>query len=155
MGPSRSTQRQERCASCARVEEPISPDGQHVISHVGKEFSVVDLQGSSTQPIRGLAADAKCFWSPNGQRIACVSNGHIALIDAHDPSKGSRSLGSSGYGMVWSPDSTRLLLARDCSIAGGRLEIVDVNTGSRTKVASAECRIATNQFGWLDRDVVR
>jgi hypothetical protein len=54
----------------APLEEPISPDGQHVVSRLGKQFSVLDLRGGSVQPIKGLASDARCFWSPNGQRIA-------------------------------------------------------------------------------------
>jgi WD40-like Beta Propeller Repeat len=140
----------------APLEEPISPDGQHVVSRLGKQFSVLDLRGGSVQPIKGLASDARCFWSPNGQRIACVSDGHITLLDAHDLSR-HKSLGPAGYGLVWSPDSTRLLLSRGCFLVpyGARLEVIDVDTGSRSKVVSSECKIATNNFGWLDRRAVQ
>jgi hypothetical protein len=140
----------------ARLEEPISPDGQRVVSRIGKQLSVLDLRGGSVQLIKGLASDARCFWSPNGQRIACVSSGHITLLDAHDLSR-RKSLGPAGYGLVWSPDSTRLLLARGCFLVpyGARLEVIDVDTGSRSRVVSSECRIATNNFGWLDRRAVQ
>lgn len=134
-------------------QDPISPDGQHVISRVGKQYGVMDLQTGSTEPIKGFVSGARCFWSPDGQRIACVSvtNGHVALFDTHDLSR-HRNLGSTTRNPVWSPDSTRLLVSKGCFLVpyGERLEVIDVDTGSRTRVASSQCKIVTNNFGWLD-----
>jgi hypothetical protein len=141
----------------ARLEDPISPDGQHVISRAGTQFSVVDLQSGAMEPIKGLVSGARCFWSPNGQRIACASvkNGHIAMFDTHDLSR-HRNLGSTTRNPVWSPDSTRLLVSRGCFLVpyGERLEVIDVDTGNKTSVASSQCKIVTNDFGWLDRQAV-
>ena len=142
----------------AHFEEPISPDGRHVVTRVGKQYNVEDVASGAMQPMKGLTNDAQCFWSPNGQRIACGTIREILVFDANDPSR-SRSFGSPSGRPTWSPDSTRLLFSSEkgCSFVpfGSTLWVIDVESGMRTKVASSECKISTGDFGWLDREVAR
>jgi hypothetical protein len=137
----------------AQREDLISPDGQHVVRVVGKQCNVVELKSGRMQPMKALVDRVNCAWSPNGQRIACAMRGRIFLFDVSDPSR-SRNLGPSGAGLVWSPDGTRLLIAstKGCFFVpyGSMLWVIDVESGKRRK-ATPDCRIATNDFGWLNR----
>lgn len=139
----------------APLEEPISSDGRRVVRRDGNKLSIVDLNGGPAQAIAGLSPDARCAWSPNGRWIGCISGGRLVLVDAHEPSK-SRNL-AVGLAVAWSPDSRFLLLQSDCPDVpyGGRLEVIDVESGNRTPVASAECIVNQRTFGWVDFGALR
>jgi hypothetical protein len=140
----------------APQEEPISADGLRVVRRVAKGFSIVDLRSGLPREIKGLSSAGRCTWSPNGLWVACASGGQILLVDAGDPSR-QRSLGASGVFFVWSPDSQRLLLQSDCPDVpyGGRLDVIDIDSGSRIRVEGAECTANQRSFGWVDWGALR
>jgi hypothetical protein len=139
----------------APLEEPISADGQRVVRRVGRELSIVDLRGGLGREVKGLSSDARCAWSPDGHWIACISGGRLILVDTQEPSN-PRNI-AAGLAVAWSPDSRRLLLQSDCPDVpyGGRLEVIEVESGNRTPVASAECIVNQRTFGWVNFEALR
>jgi WD40 repeat protein len=148
----------------------ISPDGKYglhfgmtIDSDVKKRshLSLVDLETGAVQAIGNGISGAT--WSPNGRWIGAVQNGSdggsVVLIDANS-TKRRRNLGrTESSAVAWSPDSKYLLLARPAELRCGSylssLEVIDVQTGRRSRVESSHCRIYSGSIGWLDQGAVR
>ncbi len=143
---------------CGGTGGLLSPDGKHVVRKNGKKLDLVNVETGASRVVKGVSADMGCVWSPNAQRIACVRDGEIAVVDAADPSR-RRSFGVTSYRSIeWSPDSKYLLrrtpqLSCILTVDFESLEVLDVETGKRRAVKSSHCRISTGAYGWIDSTV--
>lgn len=139
----------------------ISPDGSRAARSAGNQLSIVDLDTGAVHPVgQGLHG---ATWSPDGRWIAAIrgsSNARtVVLIDTGNMRR-RRNLGrTNDTQALWSPDSRSLLIARPEALRCGSdlwsLEIVNVETGARSDVRSAHCKIFQNSAGWLDPRAVR
>jgi hypothetical protein len=146
----------------------ISPDGKRVLSHVGEELSVRNLETDSNEVVHGIPGGPsqsdgtwpyKATWSPDGRWISTILRDRIILIDATDTSR-RRNLGHGSVPVVWSQDSKSLLLSTSqlrCapSLYFESLESLDVQTGKRSVIKSSRCEVGPGWFGWIDSDAVR
>lgn len=81
------------------------------------------------------------------------------LIDSQN-TKRRRNLGPTSDSQAeWSPDSRYLLIAKpqwlQCGPYLWSLQTIDVQTGKRTGLKSAHCKIYQNATGWLSRKILR
>jgi hypothetical protein len=146
----------------------ISPDGKRVLSHVGQELSVRDLETSSNEVIHGISGGPskydgtwpyKANWSPDGRWISTILRDRVVLIDATNTSR-RRNLGHGRVPVMWSQDSKYLLLSASqlrCApyLSFESLESLDVQTGKRSVIKSSRCEVGPGWFGWIDPGVVR
>jgi Tol biopolymer transport system component len=114
-------------------ETAVSPDGRRIVtevacgfatgggrpSHVtprgcadtdGTRFTVMNLDGSGRRVV-GEAGDRDPVWSPDGRRLAVMTEGewNIVVIDLET---GTRRTVTQGHGPVWSPDGQWLAFTR-------------------------------------------
>ncbi len=125
-----------------------SPSGSRIAISVGKELRVwsatdtrpgVEL-GAQEDPIVDLA------WSPDGQRIASLSNaGAVRVWKAESRGESTllTSTGEGGRALEWSPDGTRILVSSEDWTA--RLVHVD---GLGTPAAFESHKGAILRAGW-------
>jgi hypothetical protein len=138
----------------------LSPDGKRTVTNTGTDAHIVTLQSASAQTIRQSSASTYWTWSPDGRWVAGIVNGDIILVDSNDTPR-AKDLGTSGDGSImWSPDSTRLLIVREESscaptIIGRSLQTLDVRTGRREPVRDSRCRVGNGEIGWIDRGVAQ
>ncbi|NIR44718.1 MAG: S9 family peptidase [Gemmatimonadetes bacterium] len=108
----------------------LSPDGQRlafVVTQIDsadnayyRHIWLADLDGGETRQLtRGKVKDGTPAWSPDGSRLAFVSdrgdNGRqiwILPLAGGDP-KPATELENGAFGPVWSPDGTRLLFGSE------------------------------------------
>jgi Tol biopolymer transport system component len=120
-----------------------SPDGTRLafVSHRDanntQEIYVMASDGSSSRRLttdsgNGLVFNVDPTWSPDGSHIAwrkVVDNSNDEIAVMNTDGSGQRRLTADGGRKTapqWSPDSTRLLYARQ----GSGIHVVDVNSGS-------------------------
>jgi hypothetical protein len=157
-----------RFPDCGGGGGAVSPDGTRALSYSRKELSIIDLATGTVQAIKGVrshdserdvAWPYRAAWSPNGRWISTTVGDQILLIDATDTSRRRRLGPSGGPIVVWSPDSTYLLLSKSelrCTLTlyFDSLEILNVRTGKRTIIKSSHCEVGGGWFGWVASDVV-
>lgn len=132
----------------------LSPDGKRAISLQNHHLHLIDLTNGkvSVMPDNFILG----AWSPDGKWLAAVKDGSdkTFLLDARTLVQ-SRIIESTE--LKWTPDS-RYLLGRKhdwaCSPEIGTLEIVDVQNGKRTEIASSRCRIDRSTLGWVSSEIV-
>jgi WD40 repeat protein len=134
-------------------EVEVSPDGKRAIALRNHELHLIDLTNGKVSVMPNdfiLGA-----WSPDGKWLAAVKNGSdkTFLLDARTLAQ-SRIIGSTE--LKWSPDSRYLLgIKHDfaCSPEIGTLEVVDIENGRRTEIASSRCRIDRSTLGWVSNEI--
>ena len=154
--------------NCGGGGGAISADGKRVLSHVGKELSIRNLDTDSNEVVHGIPGEPsqsdgtwpyRATWSPDGRWISTIVHDRIILIDATDTSR-RRNLGHGSVPVVWSQDSNSLLLSTSqprCapSLYFESLESLDVQTGKRSLIKSSRCEVGPGWFGWIDQAAVR
>jgi hypothetical protein len=161
-----------RYPQCGGGGGVVSPDGMREVRHSRAGLVVADFDNGATRVIKGfeigqISGDFAAWlhrlaWSPDGRWISVVDDaGRIALVDA-DSLVRKRYLGrSSGRSPVqWSPDSRYLLVQRSgikctLNLYFASLEAVNVETGERTLIKSAQCAIGPGWLGWVDASLIR
>ena len=118
-----------------------SPDGERIAYLARDEIGVVQLftvspRGGEPRPLTRLHAsiESAFTWSPAGDRLACVIDGSVSLVDARDgevvrlaPNKGEPP--PRPEACVFSPDGRRVAYVRRVESAAGefnQLFTVDV-----------------------------
>ena len=52
----------------------MSPDGKRAVSKSGKQLDLLNLKTGAVRIIKGISANMRCAWSPDGRWVACVRN---------------------------------------------------------------------------------
>jgi len=145
----------------------LSPGGDRVLDEVGRDIQVIDLAGGGAKNLSREFAKGPwseyASWSPDGKWIAVLESGRrgrVILLDATDLSR-RRTLAGGSHGMppVWSPDSKYILRGQielRCGISFDvdppyTLEVLDIESGTHTKIRSSRCRMERGETGWLKR----
>lgn len=92
-----------------------SPDGQHVAFVASGDVFVVGSDGADLVRITEAGGVRTVQWSPDGQLLALTLGNEIATVrpDGSDLQPiTSSEVGTSSFGAMWSPDSSRLLFGR-------------------------------------------
>jgi|SRR5579871_3825166 len=135
----------------------LSPDGARATVMENQKVKLVELSSGRMTDLGEGFEDAS--WSPDGKWLAVRKGGTTILLDAQT-FKEWRVLGATR--LFWSPDSRFLLNAKVgwgidqllCALSEAvTLEMVDVETGSRTEVGSSRCHINMYTFGWVSSEV--
>ena len=144
----------------AAVQPSWSPDGKKLVVNIQRGekpsiLGVIDIDSGNMNVI--AEAGGSPAWSPSGDWIAYLSNSEKCML-VHPDGTGSRVVSEAkstffnyralGYGIVWSPDSKKLLLNKVTN-GLGKLDVVvvDIETGRSTTVL----KNSTPVFGWVSR----
>jgi len=116
----------------------ISPDGQTVVfDHLGDLYTMPIAGGKATPLTRGMAMDAQPRFSPDGKRIAFVSdrsgadNLWIMSLDKKDTVQLTRERVQSFDSPEWTPDGKYVLGSR-----GNNLMMYHVDGGSGVQIGA-------------------
>lgn len=128
----------------------VSPDERRATARRNQHLNLIDLSSGS---IAAMPPDyTGGAWSPDRKWLAIMKKGgNVVLLDTSTLQE-RRELGAAM--LEWSPDSRYLLAQkRNCGFSEiGSLEIVDVETGNRTYVASSHCQIQRGA-GWVSGSI--
>ncbi len=132
----------------------VSPDALRATASYNHRVEIIDVRSGATRLLEaGIEAAA---WSPDGRWLAVNKGATTILLDS-STLRQRRVLGATL--LKWSPDSRYLLNRKSKLMCGlsefGTLEIVDVQTGRRTEVASSKCLVDRDTLGWLSAAVAR
>ena len=115
----------------------VTPDGQTIVFELGGDIYRVPMAGgSATRITEGLPYDAQPRVSPDGKRLAFISdrNGSdnlwIANIDGTEPRKLSNESQDAVISPTWTPDSQYVIASVRASGSGTQLRMFHVEGGS-------------------------
>jgi Tol biopolymer transport system component len=145
----------------AAIQPSWSPDGKKLAVNIQRGerppiLAVIELEsGKMTTIAEGSGAPS---WSPSGEWIAYLGHSGEKCMLVHPDGTGSKTVSTAkgtfftyrkfGYGVVWSPDSKKLLLNRVTNDLG-KLDvvIVDIESGRST----TKLKNSLPVFGWVSR----
>ncbi len=123
----------------------VAPDGQSIIFELsGDLYRLPIAGGAATRLTDGLPFDAQPRVSPDGKRIAFVSdrngsdNVWIAGIDGKDSRKLSNESQNAVISPAWSPDSQYVIASVRVPGSGTQLRMFHVDGGSGITLGAAE-----------------
>jgi len=110
-----------------------------VVSVRGEVFTIATDKGTAARVTRGPSRESSPSWSPDGARIAYVSDAsgrdEVWVSDARgEGAKKLTDADTEKFGLSWSPDSASLALTS----SDRKLWVLDAATGAAREVASAE-----------------
>ena len=117
----------------------VSPDGQAIVfDHLGDLYTIPITGGKATPLTRGMAMDAQPRFSPDGKRVAFVSdrggaaNLWIISLDKKDTVQLTRERTQSFDSPEWTPDGKYILGSR-----GNNLMMYHVEGGTGVQIGAA------------------
>ena len=110
----------------------VSPDGQTLVLDLLGDLYTLPIGGGTATPLtRGMAFDAQPRWSPDGKRIAFVSdrdggwNLYTMSVDTRDTVQLTRGKSNAFESPEWTPDGQYLVVTRNT-----KLHLYHVSGGS-------------------------
>lgn len=137
----------------------VSPDGQTIVFDLLGDLYTMPFQGGKATPLtQGMAFDAQPRFSPDGQRIAFVSDRSggpgvwIMSLDRSDTVQVTTGKSSGYQSPEWTPDGEYLVVSRDAQ-GPFRLHLYHVDGGSGASLIKepSGLRTAGAAFGSDDR----
>jgi Tol biopolymer transport system component len=127
----------------------VSPDGQTILfDHLGDIFTVPMTGGKATAITKGMAVDAQPRFSPDGKRIAFISDRrgasnlwHMSL-DLRDTVQVTTGRTDSYDSPEWTPDGKYLVVSR-----GNNLHMFHVDGGAGVQLGAPPAAAATGRGG--------
>jgi Tol biopolymer transport system component len=117
----------------------VSPDGQTIVFDLlGDLYTLPITGGRATRITSGLAFDAQPRFSPDGKRIAFVSdrsggdNLWTMALDFRDTTQVSQGNGNLFVSPEWSPDGKYLVVSRASGPLGGAAKLEMYRVGRRS-----------------------
>jgi Tol biopolymer transport system component len=114
----------------------VSPDGQTIVFDLlGDLYTLPILGGKATRLTSGLAHDMQPRWSPDGKRIAFVSdrsgddNVWIMSADSRDTLQLTKGVDNDYISPEWTPDGQYIVVAKGTPFSGNRLWLYNVHGG--------------------------
>ena len=119
----------------------VSPDGQTIVFDLlGDLYTLPISGGTATRITSGLAFDAQPRFSPDGKRIAFISdrsggdNLWTMALDFRDTTQVSQGNGSLLVSPEWSPDGKFLVVSRAQGPLGGAAKLEMYRVGRRSAI---------------------
>ncbi len=119
----------------------VSPDGQRlVVDLLGDLYTLPIAGGAATRLTSGLAHDAQPRWSPDGQRIAFITdrsggnNVWVIAADGRDTVQLSKSTDDLYVSPEWTPDGKYVAVTRSAQGGAPRIFLYHVDGGSGIQV---------------------
>jgi Tol biopolymer transport system component len=117
----------------------VSPDGQTIVFDLlGDLYTLPITGGKATRITNGLAFDAQPRFSPDGKRIAFISdrsggdNLWTMALDFRDTTQVSQGNGNLFVSPEWSPDGRYLVVSRATGPLGGAAKLEMYRVGRRS-----------------------
>jgi hypothetical protein len=151
----------KRIKYVAAIQPSWSRDGKKLAVNIQRGdkasiLAVVDIESENMTTIaEGSGAPS---WSPSGEWIAYLAHSGEKCVIVHPDGTGTKVVSTAhgtlftyrkfGYGVVWSPDSKKLLLNRVTNDVG-KLDVVlvHIETGQSTTILKNSVPV----FGWVSR----
>ena len=141
----------------------VSPDGQSIVfDMLGDLYTLPITGGKATRLTSGLAHDFGPRFSPDGKRVAFVSdrsgddNVWIMSLDGKDTVQLTKGIGSFFISPTWSADGKYIAVSREAPLQGlGKIWLYNVRGGTGLKLADGPggTRMLGPAFGSDDRYV--
>jgi hypothetical protein len=132
----------------------VSPNGEMALAARKGSLVLIDLLRKQTRKISDNVLRAT--WSPDGKWVAAIGFGEpfqTTLLDGQSFRVLRTLPGDSGS--QWSPDSRYLLGSTACPGDYATLEMVEIQSRSRTAIESSACNAWTNTAGWVSGEILR
>jgi len=114
----------------------VSPDGQSIVFDLlGDLYTIPVTGGKATRLTSGMPHDMQPRWSPDGKRIAFVSdrsgddNVWIMSVDGRDTVQLTKGVDNGYLSPVWTPDGDYIVVAKSTPFALEKLWIYHVRGG--------------------------
>jgi len=133
----------------------VAPDGNRATALRNHRLELIDFSKGTAAAIPGEFVLGT--WSPDGKWLAAVKSGSDTTFLLDSTTLRQRRVVGPTL-LVWSPDSRYLLADKRrtlCGLYAATLEVVDVETGARTEIASSRCRVDRNTVGWVSRGIAQ
>ncbi|HEX4933416.1 MAG TPA: hypothetical protein VFV33_09570, partial [Gemmatimonadaceae bacterium] len=119
----------------------VSPDGQRlVVDLLGDLYTLPIGGGAATRLTSGMAHDAQPRWSPDGQRIAFISdrsggnNVWVIAADGRDTVQLSKTTDDLYVSPEWTPDGKYVAVTRSAAGGAPRIFLYHVDGGAGIQV---------------------
>jgi Tol biopolymer transport system component len=141
----------------------VSPDGQSIVfDMLGDLYTLPITGGKATRLTSGLAHDFGPRFSPDGKRVAFVSdrsgddNVWIMSLDGKDTVQLTKGIGSFFISPTWTPDGKYIAVSREAPLQGlAKIWLYNVRGGTGLKLVDGPggTRMMGPAFGSDDRYV--
>jgi Tol biopolymer transport system component len=135
----------------------VSPDGQTIVfDMLGDLYTVPIAGGTATRLTSGLAHDMQPRFSPDGKRVAFVSdrsgddNVWIMSLDGKDTLQLSKGIDNEYLSPEWTPDGNYVVVAKGTPFSSNKLWLYNVHGGHGlplTGLTPATSRMMGPAFG--------
>jgi Tol biopolymer transport system component len=129
----------------------VSPDGKKILFELVGDLYTLPVEGGEAKPLlTGMAFDSQPVYSPDGKRIAFISdregaeNLFLADADGKNIKPLTKDQESNFVSPAWTPDGQYVLVTRTKSLLGAReLWLYNVNGGAGVQITKESAKPET------------